>query len=265
MKHNDHYDVDALIKNIYQAYIDIKSKDFDEIQKDMLLDNIKLLYSKIKEIPTAVIPNELRLEPKIEIKSEPIIEKSPIIYEKETPLSNPIENLKNDIQLEAKAIEISSPQDEAEMTIVASDALIIEKMDPEHSIEDKVSDIISNDVSPIKQPDELVEEMTSELSSQTKTSLSSSNITDYLKSDNSAKRDIFDYIDINSRIGLVEIFFKGNSIELTEALSLINRTEDKSECMNILKMYANKNGISNKEDIYETFSQLIERKFQNNR
>ena len=264
MKHNDHYDVDALIKNIYQAYIDIKSKDFDEIQKDMLLDNIKLLYSKVKEIPTLIKSNELGLESKIDLRSEPLLEISSVSSEKETPLSNPIENLKEDTQLEAKAIEISSPQDEAEMTIVASDT-IDEKMDPEPSLVDKVSEIIPNDVSTETQSEELVEEMTTGLSSQTKTSLSSSNITDYLKSDNSAKRDIFDFIDINSRIGLVEIFFKGNSIELTEALSLINRTEDRSECMKILKMYANKNGISDKDDIYETFAQLIERKFQNNR
>lgn len=267
MKHNEHYDVDALIKNIYQAYIDIKSKEFGEIQKDMLLDNIKLLYSKVKEIETTTSfitqkqdLNELSsIQNPIEFSTEKI-EEEEVVEEVELPQdfeSNPIEESsiasKNDpheIEEENSRSPILEDTNSTIESIVTGEESIENSLESTHVHESP--QVLSNDI----------EEDLSVLPPM-KTVLSSSNITDYLKSDPTIKRDIFDYIDINTRIGLVEIFFKGNSIELTEALSLINKTEDKKECINIMNMYANKNGIVEKDDIYLTFLQLIERKFQN--
>jgi hypothetical protein len=278
MKHNSGYDIDALIKTIYQSYIDIKSKDFDEIQKDMLLDNIKLLYSFIKSTPISTngsspsLNIDAALEPqKQEIENN--IAENPIdlATNTEIPSHNPIENQQEPILLEeetdksttssAESTIIIEPERTAPANLLEENEFSILKEPAEVDASIAIQDNIESAIIPqINKSDDL------DASKQevVKTTLNSSNIADYLKKEVVPKRDIYDYIDINTRIGLVEIFFKGNSIDLTECLALLNKSTNLSECMKILNMYSNQYGIVETDDIYATFLHLIERKLNNN-
>jgi hypothetical protein len=57
MANNSELSIDDLIKRIYKSYVDIKVGEFREIDRDMLLGDIGLLYSSIKDLyPTNTIP-----------------------------------------------------------------------------------------------------------------------------------------------------------------------------------------------------------------
>jgi hypothetical protein len=112
--------------------------------------------------------------------------------------------------------------------------------------------------------DENIEEVISNIdeTSDTKNSIISSGaIQDYLNKDEAPKKEIYDFLDLNTRIGLVEKFFKGNSIDLSECLMKMNSKNSKIECIEILKNYQTKYGIDNKEEIYQTFMELLDRKY----
>ena len=67
-------------------------------------------------------------------------------------------------------------------------------------------------------------------------------------------------LDINTRIGLIELFFKGNSIELTECLVKLNKLSDKEECVKVIDKFAETFGVDKKEEIYKQFVNLVDRK-----
>jgi hypothetical protein len=75
-------------------------------------------------------------------------------------------------------------------------------------------------------------------------------------------KEIYDFIDLNARIGLVEKFFKGNSIELSECLMKVNQKNTLNESVDLMNQYAQKYNISELDDIYQTFLDIINRKFQ---
>jgi hypothetical protein len=75
-------------------------------------------------------------------------------------------------------------------------------------------------------------------------------------------KDIYSFLDINTRIGLVELFFKGNSMELTECLVKLNKLNDREECIKVIAKFATTFGVKETEDIYKQFINLIDRKLQ---
>ena len=73
-------------------------------------------------------------------------------------------------------------------------------------------------------------------------------------------KDIYSFLDINTRIGLIELFFKGNSLELTECLVKLNKLSDKEECVKVIDKFAETFGVDKKEEIYKQFVNLVDRK-----
>jgi hypothetical protein len=89
------------------------------------------------------------------------------------------------------------------------------------------------------------------------------NIIDFLHHEEKMDvKDIYSFLDINTRIGLVELFFKGNSMELTECLVKLNKLNDREECIKVIAKFATTFGVKETEDIYKQFINLIDRKLQ---
>lgn len=230
--------IDQTIKRIYSLYIDIKTKEFDELKKDIMMDDIKNLYVMVKALGTqneSIINEKHReilndIEPvAIEIDTETRLEEEPSIVKQEE-ISVPNTEIKN----EDSAFEFSFAEE------VSPDE-IKEENNPEITKEEVSKEVETNDTK--------------------KSFFSSGAIQDYLNKDEAPKKEIYDYLDLNTRIGLVEKFFKGNSIELSECLMKMNSKTSKMECIEILKNYQTRYGIDSKEEIYQTFMELLDRKF----
>lgn len=235
---NNMMNIDQTIKRIYSLYIDIKTKEFDELKKDIMMDDIKNLYVMVKALGTqneSIINEKHReilndIEPvAIEIDTETRLEEEPSIVKQEE-ISVPNTEIKN----EDSAFEFSFAEE------VSPDE-IKEENNPEITKEEVSKEVETNDTK--------------------KSFFSSGAIQDYLNKDEAPKKEIYDYLDLNTRIGLVEKFFKGNSIELSECLMKMNSKTSKMECIEILKNYQTRYGIDSKEEIYQTFMELLDRKF----
>ena len=233
--------IDQTIKRIYSLYIDIKTKEFDELKKDILMDDIKNLYVMVKALGTQ---NEAIINEK---HKEILKDIEPVTIELDTNSSIQNEELSTLSSTEKKTETIISEPKNEENTFEFSfdnEATSIEK---------------EEEPQPVSEVKEIVNETESD---QTKKSFFSSGaIQDYLNKDEAPKKEIYDYLDLNTRIGLVEKFFKGNSIELSECLMKMNSKSSKIECIEILKNYQNKYGIDSKEEIYQTFMELLDRKY----
>jgi hypothetical protein len=236
---NNMMNIDQTIKRIYSLYIDIKTKEFDELKKDIMMDDIKNLYVMVKALGTqneSIINEKHReilndIEPvdiDINIEKETSIEEPTIVKQEEISVPN------TEIKNEDSAFEFSF---EEEVTPIE----IKEESKPEITKEDVSKEVEANDTK--------------------KSFFSSGAIQDYLNKDEAPKKEIYDYLDLNTRIGLVEKFFKGNSIELSECLMKMNSKTSKMECIEILKNYQTRYGIDSKEEIYQTFMELLDRKF----
>lgn len=233
--------IDQTIKRIYSLYIDIKTKEFDELKKDIMMDDIKNLYVMVKALGTQneSIINEKHKEILKDIK--------PVYIELDTNSSIQNEELSSLSSLEKKTETIISEPKNEENTF-------------EFSFDNEATSIVKKEEpQPVAEVKEMVNETESD---QTKKSFYSSGaIQDYLNKDEAPKKEIYDYLDLNTRIGLVEKFFKGNSIELSECLMKMNSKSSKMECIEILKNYQTKYGIDSKEEIYQTFMELLDRKY----
>lgn len=231
--------IDQTIKRIYSLYIDIKTKEFDELKKDIMMDDIKNLYVMVKALGT---------------------QNESIINEKHTEILNDIEPVDIDINIE-KETSIEEP------TIVKQEEISVPNTEIKN--EDSAFEFsFEEEVTPIEIKEESKPEITKEDVSKEveandtkKSFFSSGAIQDYLNKDEAPKKEIYDYLDLNTRIGLVEKFFKGNSIELSECLMKMNSKTSKMECIEILKNYQTRYGIDSKEEIYQTFMELLDRKF----
>lgn len=271
MKSTTSKNLDVLVKKIYQSYIDIKTDDFEEIRKEILLDDIKNLYSVVKELGNKDYEPEVDLETFAKNTNEVTEEKliAPIEFENEVKHEETIELVstpeevisesKEEIPTEMTPSIVEEPTEE-ELT-----EKVTEVVEKELPIETEKTPVIVNSTEVIetasnetKEP-EIIEEV--EVAEPTKEKLSTEKIIDFLHKDESPKKEIYDYIDINTRIGLVEIFFKGNSIELSECLMKMNNLSTKSDCVNILNSYASRYSIDKESDIYNTFLNLIDRKY----
>lgn len=233
--------IDETIKRIYSLYIDIKTKEFDELKKDIMMDDIKNLYVMIKSLGTQneSIINEKHKEILNDIKIIGIDINAEDAPTNEVTKSMIVQEVNNsDLKTEIKNLDLtfdfSNGEDETTFEI------------REENKDENIEEVILN-----------IDE-----TSDTKNSIISSGaIQDYLNKDEAPKKEIYDFLDLNTRIGLVEKFFKGNSIDLSECLMKMNSKNSKIDCIEILKNYQTKYGIDNKEEIYQTFMELLDRKY----
>ena len=74
MTNNSEISIDNLIKRIYKSYVEIKVGEFREIDRDMLLSDIGLLYTNIKKLyPSTETPiTEFELDQKNSVVNETI-------------------------------------------------------------------------------------------------------------------------------------------------------------------------------------------------
>jgi hypothetical protein len=306
MANNSELSIDDLIKRIYKSYIDIKVGEFREIDRDLLLSDIGLLYTSIKDLYPS---NNL---PLIELDLAAASKKEEIenIGEDTTTESIDIQ-LEQNSELEGSELEnkIEKTKEEvivkhsAEQKIVELDISMCEdNRDLEENIQekpisllDKKSDNTSSRILneyKVQAPDANVEvvkiDATSpsvkiaetdprrDNASNTEDTIiqeeilepekkNANNIIDFLHHNEKKEiRDIYSFLDINTRIGLVELFFKSNSLELTECLVKLNKLTDREECIQVINKFAAIFGVEETEDIYKQFVNLIDRKLKYN-
>ncbi len=306
MANNSELCIDDLIKRIYKSYVDIKVGEFREIDRDLLLSDIGLLYTSIKDLyPSNNIPiieldlaaaskneeienigedtttesidiqlgqnSELEvseLENKIEKTKEEVIEKHSAeqkVVELDISISEDNSDLEQNIQekptsfLDKKSYSTSSPilneykvqAPDADEEVVKIDATIpsvkIAETDPQRVNASNTEDTIIQEE--ILEPEKK----------------NATNIIDFLHHNEKKEiRDIYSFLDINTRIGLVELFFKSNSLELTECLVKLNKLTEREECIQVINKFAAIFGVEETEDIYKQFVNLIDRKLQYN-
>jgi hypothetical protein len=306
MANNSELSIDDLIKRIYKSYIDIKVGEFREIDRDLLLSDIGLLYTSIKDLYPS---NNL---PLIELDLAAASKKEEIenIGEDTTAESIDIQ-LEQNSELEGSELEnkIEKTKEEvivkhsAEQKIVELDISMCEdNRDLEENIQekpisllDKKSDNTSSRILneyKVQAPDANVEVVKIDATSpsvkiaetdprrvnasNTENTIiqeeilepekkNANNIIDFLHHNEKKEiRDIYSFLDINTRIGLVELFFKSNSLELTECLVKLNKLTDREECIQVINKFAAIFGVEETEDIYKQFVNLIDRKLKYN-
>ena len=294
MTNNSEISIDNLIKRIYKSYVEIKVGEFREIDRDMLLSDIGLLYTNIKKLyPSTETPIiEFELDQKNSVVNETIQdrnatskneeEKKDIITSKNVENENitneeiygtsPIFDLSmfedaDHLELEPtqkqnlidkKSDNTSSPilkefLSKAEEKPTIQDFKSIPKME-ENRV--KLEEIIPE----TKKEESKVENLNkaTEVGSDKK---NTNNIMDFLHHEEKKEtKDIYRFLDINTRIGLIELFFKGNSLELTECLVKLNKLSDKEECVKVIDKFAETFGVDKKEEIYKQFVNLVDRK-----
>ena len=294
MTNNSEISIDNLIKRIYKSYVEIKVGEFREIDRDMLLSDIGLLYTNIKKLyPSTETPIiEFELDQKNSVVNETIQdrnatskneeEKKDIITSKNVENENitneeiygtsPIFDLSmfedaDHLELEPtqkqnlidkKSDNTSSPilkefLSKAEEKPTIQDFKSIPKME-ENRV--KLEEIIPE----TKKEESKVENLNkaSEVEPDKK---NTNNIMDFLHHEEKKEtKDIYRFLDINTRIGLIELFFKGNSLELTECLVKLNKLSDKEECVKVIDKFAETFGVDKKEEIYKQFVNLVDRK-----
>ena len=294
MTNNSEISIDNLIKRIYKSYVEIKVGEFREIDRDMLLSDIGLLYTNIKKLyPSTETPIiEFELDQKNSVVNETIQdrnatskneeEKKDIITSKNVENENitneeiygtsPIFDLSmfedaDHLELEPtqkqnlidkKSDNTSSPilkefLSKAEEKPTIQDFKSIPKME-ENRV--KLEEIIPE----TKKEESKVENLNkaSEVEPDKK---NTNNIMDFLHHEEIKQtKDIYSFLDINTRIGLIELFFKGNSLELTECLVKLNTLSDKEECVKVIDKFAETFGVDKKEEIYKQFVNLVDRK-----
>ena len=306
MANNSELSIDDLIKRIYKSYIDIKVGEFREIDGDLLLSDIGLLYTSIKDLyPSNNIPI-IELDLAAASKKEEIEN----IDEDTTTESIDIQ-LGQDSELEGSEFEnkIEKTKEEfivkhsAEQKVVELDISICEdNSDLEENIQEKptsfldkksysTSSRIINEYR-VQAPDANAEVVKIDATipsvkiaetdpqrvnaSNTEDTIiqeeilepekkNATNIIDFLHHNEKKEiRDIYSFLDINTRIGLVELFFKSNSLELTECLVKLNKLTEREECIQVINKFAAIFGVEETEDIYKQFVNLIDRKLQYN-
>jgi len=264
MNQKSNSSMDTLVKRIYSSYIDIKSGDFKEIDKDILLNDIRALYTLIKEIYPSNLEQIHEIEKEIqEEKANP----KPLIHEiVEIPPASKEEIIEE--KPASKEIDLTlflEDENIVEVTPSPSELEVVSEK-KEAVAESKISNLIVENIVREIPIEKNIEAETKtppiEIKKQEPEKKSADKIMDFLHDGDNPQKDIYSLLDINTRIGLVELFFKGNSLELTDCLMKINKLKTKSECIEVIDQFATKFGVKKSEDIYQSFTQLIDRKFQ---
>lgn len=299
MTNNSEISIDNLIKRIYKSYVEIKVGEFREIDRDMLLSDIGLLYTNIKKLyPNTQIPliefdleqNNLILEesPKEEIvlsNVEDIAVETPIsqIEEKEiavkeveiektetTSTTFDLSMFEDENHLELESVETPSLIDKksdntsspvlkgffggkSNEKLTKQDLKSVPKIEEEKAKQETIKLDTKIDVSKV--------EISSKVPDAEPEKKNTNNIIDFLHHEEKKDtKDIYSFLDINTRIGLIELFFKGNSLELTECLVKLNKLTNREDSIRVIDKFAATFGVDKKEDIYKQFVGLVDRK-----
>ena len=234
MNPNNSQNIDQIILRITQLYGEAKQGRIDQWEKDMLLDDIKNLYIYVKkelEVPDKMDFNleieEIIIEPVVENVSAPDSELGNVtIEEAEEPKT---EELEENDPFFNRIKEIQSK-------------LRVEKQKIENSIVENAEPIDTSEAiePPLK--------------------MSSDSILKFLKKDENPEKDIYSFIDLNTRIGLVDKFFKGDITEFNSCLFFLSKAESIEESIDIIDGYAHKYDIHQSSEIYNTLTQIVDRK-----
>lgn len=326
MVKNSDIAIDDLIKRIYKSYVEIKVGEFRQIDRDLLLNDIGLLYTSIKELyPSNEISaiefdlGKKELNSTISSKESKIIEKSQLEKQELAIEDVIVEDLKieqhADLNLNEKVVDVqnntqeisyNAPKQEIDLSLFDDSELNDSLENQNVNLIDKKSDNTSSPIlkgfqleskevkekfqvyqevpSILEQPDEVkssaieksqIEELVTESddsidevhnSKLNQEKKSASSIVDFLHHDEKkTSNDIYNFLDLNTRIGLIELFFKGNSMELTECLIWLNKLDTKEASIQIIDKFAEKFGIAKNEDIYKQFVSLVDRRLESQR
>ena len=294
MTNNSEISIDNLIKRIYKSYIEIKVGEFREIDRDMLLSDIGLLYTNIKKLyPSTETPIiEFELDQKNSVENETIQDRNAISKNEEekndiiTSKNVESENITNEeIYGTSPIFDLSmfEDADHLELEPTQKQNLIDKKSDNTSSpilkeflskAEEKptIQDFKSipkmeenrvklEEIIPETKKEESKVENLNKASEVEPDKKNTNNIMDFLHHEEIKQtKDIYSFLDINTRIGLIELFFKGNSLELTECLVKLNKLSDKEECVKVIDKFAETFGVDKKEEIYKQFVNLVDRK-----
>ena len=294
MTNNSEISIDNLIKRIYKSYVEIKVGEFREIDRDMLLSDIGLLYTNIKKLyPSTETPIiEFELDQKNSVENETIQDRNAISKNEEekndiiTSKNVERENITNEeIYGTSPIFDLSmfEDADHLELEPTQKQNLIDKKSDNTSSpilkeflskAEEKptIQDFKSipkmeenrvklEEIIPETKKEESKVENLNKASEVEPDKKNTNNIMDFLHHEEIKQtKDIYSFLDINTRIGLIELFFKGNSLELTECLVKLNKLSDKEECVKVIDKFAETFGVDKKEEIYKQFVNLVDRK-----
>ncbi|MFN9321013.1 MAG: hypothetical protein ACK58Q_10555 [Chitinophagales bacterium] len=324
MTKNSEIAIDDLIKRIYKSYVEIKVGEFREIDRDMLLNDIGLLYTSIKDLyPSNQLPaiefdliqkklntkipeheDEIHPEPKqeeqrVERNQEdtPEIERvipmelmqSPIEVKISEGTPSPEEEIQKEDEITTMDLSMFEDAEQLESPSLEASNLIDKKSDNTTSpilqgfqtetkevngkllnyqdiptvvekaaevLVTKVEEVPSAPKKALEEESPIVQTLNHENDRKSK-----SDIMDFLHHDDKkTAKDIYSFLDLNTRIGLIELFFKGNSLELTECLVWLNKLDTKEACVKVIDKFAAKFDVGTDDEIYKQFLSLVDRK-----
>jgi hypothetical protein len=234
MNPNNSQNIDQIILRITQLYGEAKQGRIDQWEKDMLLDDIKNLYIYVKK--ELEVPDKMNFNLEIE---EIIIE--PVVENLSAPDSE-LENVTIEEAEEPKTEELEENDPFFNRIKEIQSKLRVEKQKIENSIIENVKPIDTSEAiePPLK--------------------MSSDSILKFLKKDENPEKDIYSFIDLNTRIGLVDKFFKGDITEFNSCLFFLSKAESIEESIDIIDGYAHKYDIHQSSEIYNTLTQIVDRK-----
>jgi hypothetical protein len=234
MNPNNSQNIDQILLRITQLYGEAKQGRIDQWEKDMLLDDIKNLYIYVKK--------ELEVSDKMDFNleiEEIIIE--PVVENLSAPDSE-LENVTIEAAEEPKTEELEENDPFFNRINEIQSKLRVEKQKIENSIVENAKPIDTSEAiePPLK--------------------MSSDSILKFLKKDENPEKDIYSFIDLNTRIGLVDKFFKGDITEFNSCLFFLSKAESIEESIDIIDGYAHKYDIHQSSEIYNTLTQIVDRK-----
>lgn len=234
MNPNNSQNIDQILLRITQLYGEAKKGRIDQWEKDMLLDDIKNLYLYVKNELEVSEKMEFNLETE-EIRIEPLAENLP------APDSE-IENVTIEEANEPKTEELEENDPFFNRIKEIQSKLRVEKQKTENSIVEREKPIDSSEAI------------------EPSLKMSSDSILKFLKKDEHPEKDIYSFIDLNTRIGLVDKFFKGDITEFNSCLFFLSKAESIEESIEIIDGYAQKYNVHKSSEIYNTLTQIVDRK-----
>jgi hypothetical protein len=242
MNPNNSHNIDQILLRITQLYSEAKQGRIDQWEKDMLLDDIKNLYIYVKK--ELEVPDKMDFNLEIE---EKIIES--VVENMSTP-DPEIENVTIEEAEEAEVEEVEEPKTE---DLEDNDPFFNRIKEIQSKLRDekqKIEHSIVENAKPIDTPEAIEPPL----------KMSSDSILKFLKKDENPEKDIYSFIDLNTRIGLVDKFFKGDITEFNSCLFFLSKAESIEESIDIIDGYAHKYDIHQSSEIYNTLTQIVDRK-----
>lgn len=244
-------DLDTLFKDIQQLHQALASGKASELDYDLLLDKVKIYYSSLKNYTPS---------------AEPIIS-----FEKHTPevitptfIATPEREVKPIVE---EIVPPVPPQPEKIVTV--SELVQEEKLNPITPIFEPTPPPVVEKIIPeetvVPEPEVItppVETITEKPSPQIRSSVKPEGYMRdnlYAKQETPKKKDLKSIIDINTRFGLIQQFFKGNIDFYNHELGWVNEANDIAEAQERFKSLCTKYGMSPDADLAATLLEIIKR------